>query len=159
MSRHPVILLVDDDEDFLAVADRAIARAKLQVSVQVARSGVEAMDRLGLRGVAGAEALRPPDLVMVMLDLSMPGVTGWDVLRRIRQSPGTRQVPVVMVSSSDRPDEVQTSYSLGANSFLTKRFDPRGVGRYLAEAARYWIELNQPPPAAGARRDEAPADH
>jgi DNA-binding NarL/FixJ family response regulator len=57
-------------------------------------------------------------------------------------------VPVVVLSASDRPQDVQRSYALGANSFLLKRFDPRGPGAYLAEAARYWLELNLPAAAA-----------
>lgn len=152
MSREPAILLVDDDQDFLAVAERAIQRADLRTVVYLAHSSVEAMELLGLRGGWDEGALHPPDLVMVMLDLSMPGQSGWELLQSIRQEPRTKQLPVVVVSSSDRREDVEKSYELGANSFLLKRFDPRGAGRYLAEAARYWIELNQPPGAlAGGR--------
>ena len=73
----------------------------------------------------------------------MPRVDGWDVLRRIRASPRTACLPVVVVSSSDRPDDIQRCDALGANSYLLKRFDPRGPGADVAEAARYWIEMNQ----------------
>jgi CheY-like chemotaxis protein len=73
----------------------------------------------------------------------MPRVDGWEVLRRMRASPRTARLPVVVVSSSDRPEDIQRCYALGANSYLLKRFDPRGPGTYLAEAARYWIEMNQ----------------
>jgi len=58
----------------------------------------------------------------------------------------TAGLPVVVVSSSDRPEDIQRCYALGANSYLLKRFDPRGPGTYLAEAARYWIEMNQVTP-------------
>jgi CheY-like chemotaxis protein len=147
------LLLVDDDEDFLVVAERAFQRAHLPATVHVAHNGAEALERLGLADEWSGGGLQPPELVLVMLDLSMPGTSGWDLLRRIRQNPNTRQVPVVVISSSDRPDDVEKSYALGANSFLIKRFDPEGPGRYLADAARYWIELNQPPGAlAGGRR-------
>jgi CheY-like chemotaxis protein len=147
MSRQPSILLVDDDEDFLAVAERAIQRAELNTVLYTARSCVEAMDLLGLRGSWSAETLHPPDLVMVMMDVSMPGLSGWELLRQIRQEPRMKQLPVVVVSSSDHPDDVERSYALGANSVLLKRFDPRGAGLYLAEAVRYWTDLNQPPGA------------
>jgi two-component system response regulator len=73
-------------------------------------------------------------------------VDGWEVLTRMRASPRTARVPVVIVSGSDRPEDIRRSYALGANSYLLKRFDPRGPGTYLAEAARYWIEMNQVTP-------------
>ena len=50
-----------------------------------------------------------------------------------------------MLSSSDRKEDIERSYALGANSFLMKRFEPRGPGSYFAEAVRYWLELNRTP--------------
>ena len=82
---------------------------------------------------------------MVFLDLKMPRVDGWEVLRRMRGDPHTVDVPVVVISSSDRREDIQRSYTLGANSFLVKHFDPRGPGAYFADAARYWVELNRAP--------------
>jgi DNA-binding NarL/FixJ family response regulator len=52
---------------------------------------------------------------------------------------------VVIISTSDRPQDVQKSYELGANSFVVKRFESKDPGGYLAETARYWVELNRPP--------------
>jgi CheY-like chemotaxis protein len=143
----PSILLVDDDEGHLMVAKRAIARSNLDVEVFVAHSGVEALRRLGLDAQDGP----PIGLVLVMLDLSMPGVSGWEVLRQIRQSDRAQRVPVVVVSSSDRPDDVRRSYELGANSYLVKRFEAERPGGYLADAARYWVELNEAPSSSGRR--------
>jgi DNA-binding NarL/FixJ family response regulator len=54
-----------------------------------------------------------------------------------------------VLSSSDRKEDIQRSYELGANSFLLKRFDRRGPGTYIAEAARYWLELNRTPQEGG----------
>ena len=139
----PIVLLVDDDDGHLMVARRAIARANLAVDVHVAHTGKEALQELGLDD--GAEA-KPPDVpVLVMLDLSMPGVSGWDVLRRIRSDGRRRQIPVVVVSSSGRPEDVRRSYELGANSYLVKRYDAGRPGGYVADAAKYWVELNVPP--------------
>ena len=142
------ILLVDDDEGHLMVARRALARASLTVDVLTAATGAEALRMLGLAADAAADPARPRP-VLVMLDLSMPGVSGWEVLRRIRESDRTNHVPIVVVSSSKRPEDVLRSYEMGANSYLVKRFEALRPGSYLAEAARYWIELNEAPGAQG----------
>jgi len=138
----PIILLVDDDEGHLMVAQRAITRAQLDVDVHVAHTGREALHELGLEN-GGLSAETMP--VLVMLDLSMPGVSGWDVLRRLRQDVRGKQIPVVVVSSSGRPEDVKRSYELGANSYLVKRYETVRPGGYVADAARYWLELNTPP--------------
>lgn len=139
MSRH-AILLVEDDRDEVRVALRALDRAGLDVPVQVVGDGQEALRALGLEDDAC-----PPLPRVVFLDLKTPRVDGWEVLRRMRANPRTVDLPVVVISSSDRPEDIQRSYALGANSFLHKHFDPRGPGRYFADAAHYWLELNHAP--------------
>jgi len=136
-----VLLLVDDDDAHLMVAQRAITRSQLGVEVRVARTGEEALRLLGLEGEPLSGAGTEP--VLVMLDLWMPGMNGWDVLQRIRAA--HHAVPVVVVSSSGRPDDVRRSYDLGANSYLVKRYEADRPGGYMADAARYWVELNEPP--------------
>lgn len=142
------MLLVDDDRDDVEVALRAFARRGLDEPVRVARDGQEALEALGLeqppsRMEDGDETVRP---AVVFLDLKMPRVDGWEVLRRIRDNPDLAETPVVVFSSSDQESDVRRSYELGANSFLVKRFDPKSPGAYIAEAARYWLELNEHPP-------------
>jgi len=142
------ILFVDDDREELSVALRAFRRAGLSAQVSVAHDGQEALELLGLEN--GDGSLDPMGVpAVVFLDLKMPRVDGWEVLRRLRQTPATARLPVVVISSSDREEDVRRCYSLGANSFLVKRFDARSPGAYLAEAAHYWIALNEPPPTGG----------
>lgn len=149
MRGEDVILLVEDDRAEVEVAVRALDRAGIDARVEVASDGLEALERLGLEPDGGARPLAPR---VVFLDLKMPRIDGWEVLRRIRGHPRTAEVPVVVLSSSDRPEDIARSYALGANSFLRKRFDPRGPGTYLAEAARYWVELNRSPQSGGGFR-------
>jgi CheY-like chemotaxis protein len=141
VSGRPALLLVEDDRNELDVALRAIDRAGLGGPVVVARDGVEALEALGLE--ADGDGTPPPRVVF--LDLKMPRIDGWEVLRRMRSHPRTSDVPVVVLSSSDRNEDIERSYALGANSFLVKHFDPRGPGTYIADAARYWLELNRTP--------------
>jgi two-component system response regulator len=137
----PVLLLIEDDRDYVDVIARAFQKAGLTVEFRVARDGQEALDALGLEATRNDQCGGLPRVVF--LDLKMPRVDGWEVLRRMRASPRTARLPVVVVSGSDRPEDIRRSYALGANSYLLKRFDPRGPGADLAEAARYWIEMNQ----------------
>jgi CheY-like chemotaxis protein len=145
VSGGSAILLVEDDRDELDVALRALHQAGLDAPVAVARDGVEALEALG---IDQNDAEAPPPRV-VFLDLKMPRVDGFEVLRRIREHPRTSNVPVVVLSSSDRREDIERSYGLGANSFLLKRFNHRGPGTYIAEAARYWLELNRTPQEGG----------
>jgi two-component system response regulator len=143
---EPAILLVEDDRDEVNVALRALSRAGVDVPVAVASDGLEALEVLGLESEAAPAASSTPRVVF--LDLKMPRVDGWEVLRRMRQNPTTADVPVVVLSSSDRREDIQRCYALGANSFVLKRYDPRGPGTYIVDAARYWLELNRTPQEA-----------
>ena len=140
MSR-PSILLVDDDPGHLLVARRAIDRAGLPVDVLAAEGPDAALALLGLSGTS----IGRPSFAVVFLDISMPGLTGWGVLERIRANEGTRRIPVVMVSSSNRQEDVRRSYDLGANGYVVKRVDQGPPGDYVAEAARYWLLFNERP--------------
>lgn len=140
MTGRPGILFVDDDRDEIDVALRALERAGVDAPVEIARDGLEALELLGLEAHSAA-ARRVPSVVF--LDLKMPRVDGFEVLQRMREHPATAEIPVVVLSSSDREEDIRRSYALGANSFLLKRFDRDSPGGYVAEAARYWIELNR----------------
>lgn len=140
MSPRPVIVLVDDDEMHLLVARRAIDRLQLGAEVIAVTRGEEALRVLQLDAAADADAGR---VAVVMLDIALPDLTGWEVLERIRGDEALRSVPVVLVTSSDRPEDMNRAYELGANSYLVKRHDPEHPGNDLARAARYWLDHHQ----------------
>jgi CheY-like chemotaxis protein len=99
---------------------------------------IQALDLDG-EGPRGHKPLAPQ---VIFLDLQMPQIDGFEVLELLRSARRTHAIPVVVVSSSDRPEDVRRSYDLGANSYLVKQFDGREPGGWLADAARYWLQLN-----------------
>ena len=143
MRRSPWILVVDDSRDALDLALDALRR--VPVEVHTARDGREALAVLHLAGQPPAgERLQPR---VIFLDLRMPRVDGFEVLRALRSHAHTRAIPVVVLSTSSSPEDVRRAYELGANSYLVKRPETQDPGARLAEAARYWLEINFQPTA------------
>jgi len=143
MSRAEPILLVEDDATDVTVALRAFRKHGLGERVVVARDGQEALEYLGLSeggGDGDGEPMRPR---VIFLDLKMPRVDGFEVLRTVRADERLSGVPVVVISSSERDRDIAASYRLGANSYVRKRLEPGGPGQYLVDAARYWLDLNR----------------
>ena len=142
------IVLIDDDRDDVEVALRAAHRAQLPVSITVFQDGREALEALGIDRTgedATRASLRPHAL---FLDLRMPRIDGWELLTRLRASPQTRDIPVIIQSWSDRREDIERCYALGANSFITKRLTSTNPGFYFVDAVRYWSGLNQTPYSA-----------
>jgi two-component system response regulator len=122
---------VDDNEDHRFLTSQALRRGSPGVSVLVdgVADGTQTLDYLYRRG-AHADRSRPD---LVLLDLSLPGADGLEVLRTVKQDAGLAPIPVVILTSSDRPEDVRAAYAGGANSFVTKSRD-------LAPLVRYWTE-------------------
>jgi two-component system response regulator len=138
------LLLVEDDPNDAEVARRAFRRCGMGDRVIFARDGEEALDYVyGCREEDAEDGRAIPRVIF--LDLKLPGMNGWDVLRSLRADARTKDIPVVIVSSSNRESDVRESYRAGANSFVVKQYQRREPGQYLVDAARYWLELNRGP--------------
>lgn len=148
------VLLVEDDPNDEALTRRALARAGVQAELVVARDGREALDYLHATGAhAGRDPGPQPRLVL--LDLKLPRVDGLEVLRRLRSEETTRLLPVVVLTSSLDPRDVQQCYLLGANAYVRKPVDFGEFAEVVALLGRHWLGLNVPPPFPGLR-GEAP---
>ena len=118
-SGRPVILLVEDNEDDVFLMRRALKGAKLDLPLQVANDGQEALDYLGGIGQFSDRALFPlPELVL--LDLKLPYVHGFEVLSWIGRQPALHNVPVVVLTSSPEERDLQKARDLGAAGYLVK---------------------------------------
>ena len=141
------ILLVEDNTDDEALTLRALTRNNIGNEVVVARDGEEALEWLFAEGrYAGRDMHEQPALVL--LDLKLPKIGGLDVLRRMRENPVTRLIPVVILTSSREEDDRLKGYSNGANSYVRKPIDFAHFVEAVRQVGLYWLVLNEPPPAA-----------
>jgi len=133
------ILLVEDNPVDVDLTLRAFARRKLLNPIHVARDGQEALDWIP-RWQAG-EAL---PLVM-LLDLKLPRVDGLEVLRQMREHPISKDLPIVVLTSSKEDRDVETAYRHHANSYIVKPVNFEKFMEVAAQIELYWCLLNQPP--------------
>ena len=134
-----LILLVEDDPDHELLTIRALKKSNIANDVRVARDGAEAIDLL-----FGEVPLKPQ---VILLDLKLPKVEGLEVLRRIREDPSTRMLPVVVLTSSDEERDVVRSYQLGVNSYIRKPVDFNDFAEATRQLGMYWLVLNECPPS------------
>jgi len=132
------VLLAEDDQDHAFFTQRAFQEAHGGVvEMHTVSDGEEALDYLHRRG-RFADAQRPH---LIVLDLKMPKVNGLEVLEQIKADESLRTIPTVVLSSSDRPEDVKDSYRGGANSYVTKPASLTGLREGVHEMARYWIDV------------------
>jgi two-component system response regulator len=117
-----IILLVEDNPDDEALTLRALQRNNITNQVVIAHDGVEAIDYLF--GQGAYEGRDPCDLPqIVLLDLKLPRMDGFEVLKKLRADPRTKLLPVVILTSSKEQQDLVQGYGLGANSYVRKPVD------------------------------------
>jgi two-component system, response regulator len=138
------ILLVEDNADDLDMTLRALRKANLANKIHVARDGAEALEFMFSEGAhAGRKMECVPKLIL--LDLKLPKVDGFEVLKRLKSDPRTALIPVVILTSSKEQRDVVESYQLGVNSYIVKPVHFEGFMTAVGELGMYWLLLNQHP--------------
>ncbi len=140
------ILHVEDDSNDVLLFRHACEHAGVDLNLQVALDGHEAIAYLNGEEHF-ANRVRYPVPALVLLDLKMPRVNGFEVLAWIRQEPSLRRVPVVVFSSSRHEADVLRAYDFGANSYLVKPADFCSLIELVKSLDKYWLALNEPAPA------------
>jgi len=146
MDKSPArILLVEDNRMDVELTLDAFREARLMNVVHVATNGTAALDYLLGRGAyADREAYPLPDLIL--LDLKLPGVDGFQVLREVKAAPILKRLPVVILTSSKEEGDRALSYDIGANSYLVKPVSFDGFLGVIQQIEGYWLSLNVGPP-------------
>jgi CheY-like chemotaxis protein len=138
------ILLVEDNPNDAELALRALKKHNLANRVEWVKDGAEALDYVFRRG---AYSSRNPDLPrVIMLDLRLPKVDGIEVLREIRSHDLSKNLPVVVLTSSKEERDLISTYDLGVNSFVTKPIAFDEFANKVAELGLYWVLVNRVPP-------------
>jgi CheY-like chemotaxis protein len=145
--RAAQILLVEDNPDDVEITRRALTRSRLANDLHVTRDGQEALDflfRLGRYG-NGADTPRPD---LILLDLNLPKVNGIEVLERIRANEHVSIIPVIMLTASEREEDVARSYKLGSNTYISKPVEFEKFLHAIELIGEYWIVVATLPPKA-----------
>ncbi len=142
---EPIILLVEDNSDDAELTRIALHESKCTNCMVWVHDGQEALDWIFCKG---KYADRDPCLLptVVLLDLKLPKIMGLDVLKRIREMPFTRRLPVVILTSSKEEHDLISGYELGANSYVRKPVDFEQFTQAIKELGIYWMVLNEPAP-------------
>ncbi len=139
-----MILLVEDNEDEVDLILRAFKKSNIVNKVVILRDGAEALEYLFGPPPAGKETNELP--TVVVLDLKLPKINGFEVLERIRREETTQLLPVVILTSSNEEQDIIKSYKGGANSYVRKPIDFEQFSKAVIDLGLYWHILNEPPP-------------
>ena len=142
MTDQVEILLVEDNPADADLAAKALRKGKIVNALHVVENGVEALDYLYRRGKFRDVAR--PDLVL--LDLNLPKKDGRKVLAEIKQDHDLKQIPVVVLTTSEDEKDILRSYDLHANSYITKPVDLQQFMRVIHSIEGYWLAVVKLPP-------------
>ena len=144
MNDEAIILLAEDREDDIILIKIAFQAAGVSNPLYVVRDGVEAVQYLKGHGkFSNREEYALPDLLL--LDLKMPRCDGFEVLKWVRQQAGLEKLRVIVFTSSDRKEDVNLAYQLGANSYLVKPVDFSKCVEMVKMISQYWLTLDRWP--------------
>ena len=138
------VLLVEDDLNDIFLVKRAFKMAQLLTPLEVVTDGEEAVHYLTGQGKYSDRETHPLPRLIVM-DIKMPRMSGFDVLEWIKHDGVLRRIPIVIVSSSDDPRDINRAYELGANAYMVKPMDYRAVEHLFQSITHYWgLECAKP---------------
>ncbi|MDE1170305.1 MAG: response regulator [Verrucomicrobium sp.] len=138
MLNQGTILLVEDDADAALLMKKAFASATVANPLEVVPNGQELMAKLG-----GKRALPADRPIMILLDLKLPGQSGFDLLEWIRKQADVSRLVVVVLTSSRESRDVAKAYALGANSYLVKPTSFHQLVELVKMLKSYWLTHNQ----------------
>lgn len=142
------ILLVEDSPSDVRLTQEALRDSKLHINLNVAEDGEEALDYLYRRG--RFEGVVRPDLIL--LDLNLPRLDGREVLAKIKEDGSLRKIPVVVLTTSESPDDVESVYDLHANCYVRKPLDLDQFIKVVRSIESFWLTIVKLPREKTHRR-------
>lgn len=136
------ILLVEDNPGDIRLTKEAFKTANTEISLRAVTHGDDAVDSLKRQATDEPRSL--PDIVL--LDLNLPGTNGHEVLKTIRADSQLKQLPVIILSSSETPDDIKRSYDADANAYVTKPDSPDQFSSIVTAVEDFWFKRAHLPP-------------
>lgn len=140
------ILICDDDADDRLLTRQALEEARISNTIRFVEDGEELLDYLYRRGRYSGETGEAPRPGLILLDLKMPKLGGFETLAIIKGDPTLRSIPIVVLTTSALDADIDRSYRLGVNSFITKPVTFSGLVTAMNVLGRYWLEIVELPP-------------
>lgn len=146
MSQLTVLLIEDNPRD-VRLTQRAFVQAGLEHNLRIVRDGDEALTYLYREGayIDPKEAPRPD---VILLDLNLPRMGGHEVLQRLKQDPRFKSVPIIVLTTSGRADDIRLAYEAGANAYLLKPVEFARFTEVMGQLVTFWFETVELPPEA-----------
>ena len=144
------ILLVEDSPTDVMIIERALREGQIDHRLTVIRDGRQALDHLRKIGTPGTPDDEEPDLIL--LDLNLPGLDGSQVLAQIKADPDLRAIPVIVLTTSRRDEDILQAYQAGANSFIQKPSEYPRYRELVATLYSYWHDTALRAPRRRPRR-------
>jgi two-component system, response regulator len=148
------ILLIEDSPEDVEITLRALRKSELANKVHVVRDGEEALECLFSTG-RYAEHTTCSNIRLILLDLKLSKVDGTEILQRCKSNPRTKNIPVVVLTSSREERDLTNTYNLGVNSYVVKPHDFSRYTEAIRQLCLYWTGLNQLPEGINSVRRTA----
>jgi len=139
-TKLPVILFAEDDQDDFFLVSEAFETAQIQTEIHWVKDGKELCDYLMRRGhYCDLEKYPSPDLIL--LDLNMPRMNGFEALEEIKSNKALKEIPTVVLSTSGEITDIHQAYQKGVNSYIKKPLEMNNVMKMVSVINDYWLKL------------------
>lgn len=135
------ILLVEDNIHDVAFIQAALSNSSFTSAVHVVNDGLECVDLLNKTG-KHSNAITPD---IIILDLNMPILDGIEVLKKIKQDPSHRKIPIIVFTSSKDAIDISNAYDNYVNSYVVKPMDPQQYENVIKEIEKFWMTISEIP--------------
>ena len=145
MTINPVdILLVEDNRDHISLIKRSLKSRNIVNNIRVVDDGQAALDYLFRLGPY-ADPASSPRPHLILLDVRLPKVDGFEVLSKIKKDGVLKDIPVIILTTSDKDEDIEQGYAMGANSYVTKPIDFEDFKQKIADLKIYWALVSELP--------------